>query len=93
MGRYSRAIAIAPRDSGCAMRASAVRNREPRSIKRRRAIVNDPPRLVVKDRAGISRSVSRLPRRPIGEYIFVDIKRARKRVRVLRVKRAKMRYD
>jgi len=40
----------------------APRNREPRLIKRRRAIVNDPPRLVVKDRAGISRSVSRLPR-------------------------------
>lgn len=56
------AIAIAPRDSGCE-RASAARNRKPRLIKRRRAIVNDPPRLVVKDRAGISRSVSRLPRR------------------------------
>lgn len=59
MGRYSRDCDCA---AGFWLRASAARNREPRLIKRRRAIVNDPPRLVVKDRAGISRSVSRLPR-------------------------------
>lgn len=60
MGRYSRDCDCA---AGRCLRASAARNRKPRLIKRRRAIVNDPPRLVVKDRAGISRSVSRLPHR------------------------------
>lgn len=59
MGHYSRDCDCA---AGLGLRANAARNREPRLIKRRRAIVNDPPRLVVKDRAGISRSVSRLPR-------------------------------
>lgn len=73
------AIAITPRGPGCWLRdaserANAARNREPRLIKRRRAIVNNPPRLVIKDRAGISRSVSRLlaPSRPIGVRRFSE---------------------